>query len=288
MRAFRTLSRAFRAQFARISTQFACIGAALVQIFGKNRRSRAKSAHFAEIRTPFAHFSFAFASFARAIATQSCSIPRRGCAANAQLLQNACQRDEISSEMKRKDRNTYSKSLSVAVVGVGGVTVAIECQQCLQLPGFSIVGMSANSARETKERVLGAIHASGLGLPSRRIVINLSPACGFKEDGRAFDLPIAIACLAAADVVHQESLAGCAFLGELTLAGELKSARAATVLPRLLRERKLAAACVAHESAAFALGSDAGRGGGFANLADVVPPLRGGTSGYFPTVVAPE
>src|SRR3989344_5860480 len=139
--------------------------------------------------------------------------------------------------MQRKDHNGYAKALSVAVVGVGGVTVEIECQQSLQLPGFSIVGMGAISARETRERVLGAIHASGLRLPSRRIVINLSPACAWKEDGRSFDLPIAIVCLAAADVVGRDSLAGCAFLGELTLAGTLRGVRAATALPRLLRER---------------------------------------------------
>lgn len=185
----------------------------------------------------------------------------------------------MRERVQKKQRNFYAKALSVAPIGVESVIVEVECQQSVQLPGFSVVGMPQAWARETRERVLGAIYASGFTLPSRRIVINLSPARTWTADSRGFDLPIAIACLAAAEILPMEVLGSCAFLGELTLSGALRGTRAARALPRLVRERALSAAYVALEDADLFAGLAVERGGGFHSLQAVVEALRNGKMG---------
>ncbi len=76
------------------------------------------------------------------------------------------------------------------------------------------------SVGEARERVRAALTAMGLSLPSRRVIINLAPADLLKE-GSHFDLPMALAVLAAMDVVSREDVAGFAALGELSLDGTL-------------------------------------------------------------------
>ena len=68
----------------------------------------------------------------------------------------------------------------------------------------------------------------GLSLPPKRVLINLAPADLLKE-GRHFDLPIALAVLAAMDVLPRDEIAGYAALGELSLDGSLNPV--AGVLP---------------------------------------------------------
>lgn len=52
---------------------------------------------------------------------------------------------------------------------------------------------------ESKELVRSALHTLGIGLPTKRLTINLAPADLLKE-GSHFDLPIALAVLAAMDI----------------------------------------------------------------------------------------
>ena len=81
---------------------------------------------------------------------------------------------------------------------------------------------------EARERVRAAMTAMGLSLPPRRVLINLAPADLLKE-GSHFDLPIALAVLAAMEVLPREDLAGYAALGELSLDGAVNAV--AGVLP---------------------------------------------------------
>ena len=86
------------------------------------------------------------------------------------------------------------------------------------LPAFLIVGLADKAVGEARERVRAALTAMGLSLPPRRVLINLAPADLLKE-GSHFDLPIALAVLAAMDVLPREELAGYAAVGELSLDG---------------------------------------------------------------------
>jgi len=75
---------------------------------------------------------------------------------------------------------------------------------------------------ESRERVRSALNALGLALPSRHITVNLAPADVLKE-GSHFDLPIALALLAAMEVLPEIELGGYTALGEVALDGSLTS-----------------------------------------------------------------
>jgi hypothetical protein len=85
-----------------------------------------------------------------------------------------------------------------------------------------LVGLPDKAVGEARERMRAAMAAMGLALPPRRVLINLAPADLLKE-GSHFDLPIALAVLAAMDVLPREELFSYAALGELALDGTLNA-----------------------------------------------------------------
>lgn len=109
---------------------------------------------------------------------------------------------------------------------------------------FNMVGLPDKAVAESRERVRGALHSLGLALPAKRITINLAPADVLKE-GSHFDLPIALAVLAAMGVLPKEDLQNFTALGELGLDGAL--APVAGVLPAAVNanERKCGLICPA-------------------------------------------
>jgi magnesium chelatase family protein len=117
---------------------------------------------------------------------------------------------------------------SSTFTGINGVVISVEVDITRGLPNFQIVGLPDISVKESKERVRSAILNSGFDFPVSRIIINLAPA-DIKKEGSLLDLPIAIGILAATRQLEIEVLKEFLFLGELSLNGELKSARG--VLP---------------------------------------------------------
>ncbi len=95
-------------------------------------------------------------------------------------------------------------------------------------PALLVVGLPDKAVGEARERMRAALSAMGLGLPPRRVLINLAPADLLKE-GSHFDLPITLAVLAAMEVMPREDLFGYAAMGELSLDGRLNAV--AGVLP---------------------------------------------------------
>ena len=117
---------------------------------------------------------------------------------------------------------------SFAFSGIEAQRVEIQVQISSGLPAFLMVGLPDKAVGEARERVRAALTSMGLSLPPKRILVNLAPADMLKE-GSHFDLPVALAVLAAMDVLPAEELAGFAALGELSLDGRLNPA--AGVLP---------------------------------------------------------
>lgn len=109
---------------------------------------------------------------------------------------------------------------TVAFEGVEARPVEVQCALSPGMPSFSIVGLPDKAVSEAKERVRAAIGALGLALPSKRITVNLSPA-DLPKEGSHFDLPIALALLAALSVVPADVVAKTVALGELSLDGTL-------------------------------------------------------------------
>jgi magnesium chelatase family protein len=92
----------------------------------------------------------------------------------------------------------------------------VQVQLAPGVPAFNVVGLADKAVGESRERVRAAIAAMGLALPPKRITVNLSPA-DLPKEGSHYDLPIAVALLAAMGVIDTETLAGYVVVGELGL-----------------------------------------------------------------------
>lgn len=119
--------------------------------------------------------------------------------------------------------------ISRALAGVSAPEVTVEVHLANGLPAFTLVGLPDTEVKESKERVRAAIVQSGFDFPARRITVNLAPAELPKESGR-FDLPIAVALLAADGQIPGDALAGLELAGELGLGGELRPVRGALAM----------------------------------------------------------
>ena len=118
---------------------------------------------------------------------------------------------------------------SRALDGMHAPAVSVEVHLSNGLPSFTLVGLPDTEVKEARDRVRAAIINSGFEFPQRRITVNLAPADLPKESGR-FDLPIALALLAASGQIPQTSLNDFEFAGELSLSGELRPIRGALAM----------------------------------------------------------
>jgi magnesium chelatase family protein len=109
---------------------------------------------------------------------------------------------------------------TVAFQGIDTLAIDVQVTMANGLPAFTVVGLPDKAVGESRERVRAALGALGLGLPPRRITVNLSPADVLKE-GSHFDLPIALGLLVAMEVLSGEEIGRYAALGELSLDGAI-------------------------------------------------------------------
>jgi magnesium chelatase family protein len=113
-----------------------------------------------------------------------------------------------------------AKVYSSAVIGLEGVLVEAEVDLAKGLPAFTVVGLGDAAVQESRERVRSAIRNSGYSFPNKRITVNLAPA-DMRKAGPAYDLPIAIGVLLAAEMLTAD-VSRSVFIGELGLDGNLR------------------------------------------------------------------
>ena len=113
-----------------------------------------------------------------------------------------------------------ARTHTVAFHGIEARLVEVQCAVTPGLPAFSVVGLPDKAVSEARDRVRSALAAMAIALPSRRITVNLAPA-DLPKEGSHFDLPIALALLAALEIVPAEAAQGTVALGELSLDGSL-------------------------------------------------------------------
>ena len=113
-----------------------------------------------------------------------------------------------------------ARAYTVAFEGVEARIVEVQCAISAGLPSFAIVGLPDKAVSEARERVRAALTAMSIALPSKRITVNLSPA-DLPKEGSHFDLPIALALLAALEIIPKEEVENSVALGELSLDGRL-------------------------------------------------------------------
>ena len=123
---------------------------------------------------------------------------------------------------------------SLALTGIEGSGILVQCSIFNGLPGFEIVGLPDAAVKEARERVRAAAKNSGFGFPVGRITVNLAPA-NVRKMGSQYDLPIALSILCSAGAVRQPSERS-AFLGELGLDGAVRPV--AGVLPMAIAAKR--------------------------------------------------
>jgi magnesium chelatase family protein len=113
-----------------------------------------------------------------------------------------------------------ARAYSVAFQGVEAQMVEVQCAITPGMPAFSIVGLPDKAVSEARDRVRTALTSMAIALPSKRITVNLSPA-NLPKEGSHFDLPIALALLAALEILPADVVETVVALVELSLDGSL-------------------------------------------------------------------
>ena len=129
-----------------------------------------------------------------------------------------------------------AKCYSGALCGVNAQTVEIEVCASSGSVQFALVGLPDQAVKEAKDRVSAAIGNSGFKKIETNVTVNLAPA-SVRKEGPVYDLPIAVALLAATGKVECPGLADYALVGELALSGEVR--RAQGVLPIAIEMRRI-------------------------------------------------
>jgi magnesium chelatase family protein len=113
-----------------------------------------------------------------------------------------------------------AKVVTVAFEGVEARRVDVEVQFTGGVVNFVVVGLGDKAVGESRERVRGAFAGLGLSMPPQRVVASLAPA-DLPKEGSHYDLPIALALMAAMGVIPPDALNGWAAVGELALDGTI-------------------------------------------------------------------
>jgi magnesium chelatase family protein len=173
---------------------------------------------------------------------------------------------------------------SLSLFGIDALPVEVEVDVGAGLPGFSIVGLPDAAVQEARERVRVAISNSGYKFPTKKVIVNLAPA-NLRKEGPAFDLPIALAVLAASGVVPEEGLEKVGVVGELSLDGGLRGVRGALSMAEGARREGFGALVLPEQNAPEAASIGGPGVYGVRSLREAVGFIAGGKD-VSPTMLA--
>ena len=126
------------------------------------------------------------------------------------------------------------KCLSFGIDGIDGIKVEVEATSTMGLPQIDIVGLPDTAVKESRNRVRSALKNSGITLPLNHITVNLAPA-DIKKEGSHYDLPVAVVLMQLSGNL-KKNISDSAFIGELSLSGEIR--RVNGVLPMVIKARE--------------------------------------------------
>jgi magnesium chelatase family protein len=129
----------------------------------------------------------------------------------------------------------FTKIKSVGLMGLQSYMIDVELNITSGKYSLEIVGLPDTAVNEARDRIIAALHNSGLEMHlSSHYTFNLAPA-DIKKEGSIYDLPMAIAVLSATKQIigdYKEA----AFIGELSLSGEIKAVKG--VLPMVMAAKE--------------------------------------------------
>src|SRR5690554_3193063 len=169
-----------------------------------------------------------------------------------------------------------------AVHGIDATTIIIEVDVTQGIK-FLLVGLADNAVKESQQRIESALRLNGYGWPRRKIIVNMAPA-DIRKEGSAYDLPLAVAVLAADEKISDENLGKFVMMGELSLDGTLQPIKG--VLPIAINARKegFEGLILPKQNAREAAVVDKLKVYGVDNISEVIDFLCGNTA-IEPTVV---
>lgn len=126
----------------------------------------------------------------------------------------------------------------ISLIGLQGQIVTIEVDVAQGLPNYSLLGLPDAALHESRDRIRSAISNTGRSWPQKKITVSLSPAW-LPKSGSGFDLPIALAILAASDQIDIKGLSETIFIGELSLEGWLRPIRGALSMAIAARAHRI-------------------------------------------------
>jgi len=166
-----------------------------------------------------------------------------------------------------------ARAITFTLLGLEPQRVEVEAHVQDGLPSFSLVGLVDRACQEAKHRVRSGIKAAELKWPDGRATVNLAPA-ELKKEGSGFDLPIALALLAATDQIPRGPLLEHASCGELALDGRLRRVGGVLAVAEGARRAGLERIVCAYDACAEAVLAGV-EPVGVRHLAEAVSYLRG-------------
>lgn len=163
---------------------------------------------------------------------------------------------------------------SMGVWGIDAYKVTVETSVVQGMPSFDIVGLPDLSVRESRDRVRSAMKNNGFGAASEKVTVNLAPA-DIKKAGPIYDLPIFLSLLIAEGVAELD-LSDSAFVGELSLSGEVRPVRGLISMAVEAKELGIKKFYVPYQDAAQAAVVDGLNVYPVKNVAQLISHLCGG------------
>ena len=173
------------------------------------------------------------------------------------------------------------KTYSAAVMGLEATTITIEVSINRGVQ-FHLTGLADTAVKESHDRIVAAIQNNGMRFPVADITVNMAPA-DIRKEGSGYDLPLAIAIMAASGSIQCEELERYLIVGELGLDGRLQPVRGALPIAIKARAEKFKGLIVPKQNIREASVVNNIHVYGMENLMDVVRFLNGDQS-FEPTV----
>ena len=129
----------------------------------------------------------------------------------------------------------FVKINSLGLMGLNAFSVDVELEISKGLEKFEIVGLADTAVKESRERIHAAFRSTGIRFPAANVVVNLAPA-DVKKAGSIHDLAITAAVLCAVNVIEPGQTEQAAFIGEVSLGGDIRSVNG--VLPMTILAHK--------------------------------------------------
>ena len=139
------------------------------------------------------------------------------------------------------------KTISAALQGIDAALVYCEAVITTGIRVI-IIGLPDTAVKESRDRVESALRESGYQFPRRAVTINLAPA-DVRKEGTLYDLPIAVALMAADEKISPEKFEQYMLVGELSLDGAVKPVKGCLPYAILARQLGLKGIVVPRENA---------------------------------------